>query len=322
MSNKRRSFLRNSSSAALALVLFPHLYSCKSSTSDANVKNAVEKAAKILFDVPPGSDYKLQNLSGNVWTFVQRGGTIGLYIDDKSSCIIDTQFPKQVQNLIDQVKSKRPGNIDLLVNTHHHGDHTAGNTAFKGIVNEHVAHTNAVKNQKKSAEARNIVDKQLFASTMFNEEWSSKLGDETVKLKYYGPGHTDGDIVTTFVNSNVVHMGDLMFNRRFPYIDKANGANIGNWVNVLDLVITDNNPETKYIFGHSDGGYGITGNREDLRAFQNYLEKLLFFGENCKAKGLSLEEAKESTKVIPGAEEWRGGGVERSIDAIYEELSI
>ena len=323
MSNPRRAFLKNSSSAAVALMLFPHLFSCKSSSSsEATIQKAVEKAAQIMFNVPPGSDYKMENIQGNVWTFVQRGGTIGLYMDQQSCCVIDTQFPKQVQNLIDQIQSKRNNNIDLLINTHHHGDHTGGNKAFEGIINEHVAHENAIANQKKSAESRNIMDKQLFANTSFTEQWTKQVGDETVQLKYYGAGHTDGDIVSTFVNSNVVHMGDLVFNRRFPFIDKANGANIGNWVSILDAVINDNNAETKYIFGHSDGGYGITGTTEDVRAFQQYLEQLLVFGEQCKKQGLSLEEAKEKTKIIPGAEQWRGNGVSRSIDAIYEELSI
>ena len=323
MSNNRRNFLKNSSSAALALVLFPHLFSCKSGTpSDAAVTKAVEKASKILFDVPAGVDYKLNNITGNVWTFVQRGGTIGVYIEDGAVCVVDTQFKLQSNNLIGQIQSKTSNKIDLLINTHHHGDHTAGNIAYKGLIKEHVAHTNAVDNQRKSAESRNIVDKQMFADTVFDKEWSSKLGSETVKLKYYGAGHTDGDIVTTFENSNVVHMGDLVFNRRFPYIDKANGANVINWVNVLDQVIADNNAETKYIFGHSDGGYDITGGQEDVRAFQKYLEQLLVLGTNCKKQGLSLEKAKETIKSVPGAEEWKGPGISRSLDAIYEELAI
>ena len=38
------------------------------------------------------------------------------------------------------------------------------------------------------------------------------------------------------------------------------------------------------------------------------------------ADNKSKEEIIQSTTVIPGAEEWKGKGVERSIDAAWEEL--
>ena len=116
-------------------------------------------------------------------------------------------------------------------------------------------------------------------------------------------------------------MGDLIFNRRFPYIDKTSGANIKNWISVLDKTLHSFDAETKYIFGHSSNGFDVRGTSEDIKAFQNYLEKLLEFGmANIKA-GKSLDDVKKDTKIIPGAEEWKGKGIERSLDAVYEELS-
>ena len=315
MSTKRRDFLQLTGSAVLMLLLAPQLLSCKTGTGSSPV---IDQA--LSFIVPPGVDYKLNHVGGNVWTFVQRGGTIGVYASKDGICVIDTQFPTQAENLINQIKSISERKIDVLINTHHHGDHTAGNSAFEGLINTHVTHTNAIANQIRSAKENKQEGIQVYASTLFDTEWSSKLGAETVRMNYYGAGHTNGDAVTTFENANVVHMGDLVFNRRFPFIDKSAGANITNWVSILDQVIKDHNTETKYIFGHSDGGFPITGTQEDLRAFQNYLEKLLVFGaENIKA-GKTLEEIKASTRGIPGAEEWRGRGVDRSLDAVYEEL--
>ena len=53
---------------------------------------------------------------------------------------------------------------------------------------------------------------------------------------------------------------------------------------------------------------------------QNYLEKLLLFVGNQKKAGKSKEEILKST-VIPGAEDFKGQGIERSLTAAYDELS-
>ena len=42
----------------------------------------------------------------------------------------------------------------------------------------------------------------------------------------WDPAHTDGDSLIHFENANIVHMGDLMFNRRHPFVDRSAGANI------------------------------------------------------------------------------------------------
>ena len=70
-------------------------------------------------------------------------------------------------------------------------------------------------------------------------------------LKYYGPAHTSGDAVVTFEKANVAHVGDLVFNRRHPYIDRPAGASIANWIKVLEGTVADHDGGTIYIFGHA-----------------------------------------------------------------------
>jgi len=41
--------------------------------------------------------------------------------------VVDSQFPETAQMLLDGLKSRTQRKIDLLINTHHHGDHTHGN---------------------------------------------------------------------------------------------------------------------------------------------------------------------------------------------------
>jgi glyoxylase-like metal-dependent hydrolase (beta-lactamase superfamily II) len=234
--------------------------------------------------------------------------------------VVDTQFPEQANNLLSRLRETNQKPVDLLINTHHHGDHTAGNVAFRGIVKTHVAHQNSHDNQKKVAEGRNALQNELLPSTTFTTSWSQIVGDEKITLYYWGAAHTNGDAVVHFENANVVHLGDLIFNRRFPFIDKTAGASIRNWVKVLKEVRKQFDKDTTFIFGHAGENRPVTGTKEDIKAMENYLTSLWKFGKQSRKQGKTLEQLKESTKVIQGASEWTGAGIERSLDAIWLEL--
>lgn len=315
----RRAAIKQTAYASAYTIFFAQLLACKSGDKAA-VTKVKETIKKLSLQLPTDASFKMDYLHGNVGYFTERGGTIGWMIEDGHLVVVDTQFPEQSQNVVETLMSNGGDHIDLLINTHHHGDHTAGNIIYNDLTDRIVAHENSKKNQMANAKKRGSEDKQLYPNELFVDNWSTKVGSETITMDYFGAAHTDGDAITHFENANVVHMGDLIFNRRFPYIDKTAGANIGNWISVLDKALNKFDNETKFIFGHSDNGFDITGNKEDIKAFQNYLTMLLDFGEQSIKSGKSLDELKKSVTEIPGAIEWKGKGIERSLDAVYEEL--
>ena len=78
-------------------------------------------------EVPVDATYDMQFLRGGVGFFTERGGTIGWMANDDGMVVIDAQFPEQSTHLVDELMKLKKGNIDLVINTHHHGDHTSGN---------------------------------------------------------------------------------------------------------------------------------------------------------------------------------------------------
>ena len=266
--------------------------------------------------------YRFQEIRRGVGYFEEKGGTIGWSLHTNGISVVDTQFPDQAKNLLAELdKYKAGGKIDLLINTHHHGDHTSGNIVLKDRIIQHAAHENAIENYKRVAAEQNTTDKAVFPTLSFKDTMRFDIGHENITLYYFGAAHTNGDAIVFYEKANVAHLADLIFNRRFPYIDKTAGADIQSWVRVLDKVMTAFSKDTIFIFGHKGEGFDITGNHDDVRAFQNYLEKLLEYGRSCIAAGRSLEEVKATTKSIPGAEEWKGDGIARSLDEVYAELA-
>lgn len=300
--------MKTSSQFAAYSFLFGQLYACKGS----KIPTTIELPAKSVYD--------MQFLRGGVGFFTERGGTIGWMASKDGIVVVDTQFPEQSQHLVDELMKLKKGKVDLLINTHHHGDHTSGNSVYAELTDTILAHSNSLKNQMAAAKQRDNEADQVYPTKTFDTTIQQKVGDETIDLKYFGAAHTSGDAIIHFQNANVVHLGDLVFNRRFPYIDMGAGASIENWVKVLDSVMKTYDDETIFMWGHAGEGYDIRGGKAEVSAFQNYLEKLLEFGEKSMKAGISLEELKKTTSIIPGAEEWKGKGIERSLDAVYAEI--
>jgi len=264
--------------------------------------------------------YQFKALRNDVGIFTEQGGTIAWLNASTGFVVVDAQFPNTAPHVIDELKKLADKPFKYLLNTHHHGDHTAGNIAFKGLAQHVVAHQNSLVNQKLAAEKANNENQQLYPDITFGKGWKAPVGKEKISAYYYGSGHTNGDVVYHFEQANIVHAGDLVFNRRYPYIDKENGAHIGNWIKALDSIVEQFDKDTLFIFGHSLDPEKVTGNKADILAFRNYLDCLLRFVRSEMKAGKSKEDILKAI-AIPGAPEWTGEGIQRSLIAAYTELT-
>jgi len=264
--------------------------------------------------------WKIKMLRNDVGVFTEKGGTIAFLLSKKGIVVVDSQFPEQSQHLIDELKKQSDKPFELLINTHHHGDHTAGNIAFKGLVNHVLAHENSLKNQKNVAVAQKTEDKQLYPDQTFGETWCHKIAKENICLQYHSTGHTDGDSIIHFEHANIVHMGDLMFNRRHPFVDRSAGASMKSWITVLDKTTSHFSNDTIFVFGHAADGYEVTGTKDDLKAFSEYLGKMLNFVDGEIKAGKTKDEVLKTTE-LPFETQWTGDGLQRPLQAAYEELT-
>jgi len=264
--------------------------------------------------------WKITMLTKDIGIFTERGGTIAFHFSKDGITVVDAQFPDTAQHLINELKKKNDQAFHLLINTHHHGDHTSGNIAFKDLLKRVLAHENSLANQQKVAATTKTEDKQLYPNQTFGKVWEERSGKERISLNYFGPGHTNGDAIIHFEHANIVHMGDLVFNRRHPFVDRSAGANINSWMNVLNAAMNKFDNKTVFVCGHSGNDFEVKGKKEMLLAFHDYLGNVLnFVGNEIKA-GKTKEEILKATQ-IPGSPEWKTDGIERPLAAAFEELS-
>lgn len=264
--------------------------------------------------------WKIKMLTDDIGVFTEKGGTILFMISKDGIVVVDSQFPEQSQHLIDELKKKSDKPFRLLVNTHHHGDHSAGNISFKGLVPHVLAHANSKINQERVAKEKKNEDQQLYPDQTFTDVWCENIGKEKLCLHYFGAAHTNGDSLVHLQHANIVHMGDLVFNRRHPFVDRSAGANMSSWINVLDKAGSTFSNKTTFVCGHSAEGYDIIVKKDDLKAFGDYLGKTLQYVEGEIKAGKTKEEIIKATG-IPGAPEWKGDGIDRPLGAAFDELA-
>lgn len=266
--------------------------------------------------------YKFTTIRNNIGIFTERGGTIGWYASNDGLVVIDSQYPETAKNLLEGLKQRSPRKIDILFNTHHHGDHTAGNLFLKDYANKIVAHENCKALQEKNY-GGNPEKPQVYPSAIFTSTWGEDIGKEKVVARYFGPAHTGGDSVVHFEKSNIAHMGDLVFNKTFPFIDPNGGGSIQQWAVTLEKILKYYDNDTKFIFGHSIADEFLIGSKKDVSNMRDYLTSLIEFVSGEIKKGGSKEEIAAAAS-IPGFEEmkerWQGAR-KMNLERAYDELS-
>ncbi|MBL8998274.1 MAG: MBL fold metallo-hydrolase [Gemmatimonadales bacterium] len=261
----------------------------------------------------------------NVGYFTMRGGTIGYLINAGGVAVVDSQFPAEATACLAGLNERSGARgVDLLINTHHHGDHSGGNISFRGVAKKVVAHAKAAEHMRMPPGAQPPAD-QLFPDTTFTDTWSADVGDERIVARHHGRAHTSGDATITFERANVVHMGDLMFNQRHPVVDRPAGAIMRGWMTVLDRTIAAHANDTIYIFGHANTGLAVTGDHTDLAKFRDYLGAVLAFADAQVKAGRSREEVLAMRDPLKGFESFGRFGQPGARDALtvaYEEVTM
>jgi cyclase len=327
----RRDFLATTAAASLgAVVGRPLLGLAQQAAPSAAPPTARQQPAPIFTPI-----------RRNVGTYTNRGGTVGWLVNARGVAVVDTQFPAEARALLDGLQS-RSGNrgVDLLLNTHHHGDHTGGNGVFRGVARHVVAHSMAEQHLRRApgpwppaqatqaaatpATPATPAPEMLYPDVTFTHSWSGDAGDERIVARHHGRGHTSGDAVITFERANVVHMGDLMFHRRHPVVDRAAGASMRNWARLLEQVANAHARDTIYIFGHVGANLPVTGSSAELLGFRDYLVALLAFVEKQVTAGKAREEVLAMREPLAGFEAWGPFGQAGTRDPLtvaYEEVT-
>jgi len=272
---------------------------------------------------PPAPVTEFKELRRGVGTFTGRGGTIGWLSNRAALVAVDTQFPETAAIFLAGLPGRDGRLFDAVINSHHHGDHTGGNGTLGPNARRLEAHQNVPALQRAAAARHPQGGEPVLPDTLFADAWRLEAGDEVVSARYFGPAHTGGDIAVHFDKANVVHLGDLVFNRMYPVTDKPGGVQVRSWIGVLETILRAYPADAIYVFGHGNPKFGITGGRAEIARQRDFLSALVAHVEAGRKAGQPREEIVKLTN-LPGWEDWHAAQNSRlpgNLGVVYDELA-
>jgi cyclase len=267
-------------------------------------------------------EIKATKVNGNVYMLEGSGGNIGVSVGADGILIVDDQFAPLAGKIKAALKTLGEGKLKFVLNTHWHGDHTGGNVVF-GPEAPVIAHDNV--RRRLSTEQKSEVFKRTTPASpkealpviTFGQSLSVHFNGEEIRVIHFPQGHTDGDSVIFFTNSNVVHMGDDFFANRFPFVDLESGGSVEGLVKNIGDIISKLPADVKLIPGH-----GPISTLDDLKKYHRMLSETTDVVRKKMAAGKTLDQIKQ--EGLP--EEWKPWGTgfiktDMWIETIHRSLS-
>ena len=259
--------------------------------STPNVSAQTTSPVIKINEAAANSDITVEQLRGNLSVLFGSGGNIVVLNGPDGKLLVDDGIAiskDKLQAALDRISAEP---IKYVINTHWHWDHTDGNEWVHNQGATIIAHENVLKRLSATTRVEDW-DYTLQPRPMsgrptvtFKTEKTLKFDGETIVIKNFGQGHTDGDALVYFPKADVLALGDNFWNGIYPFIDNGVGGGIDGmirWVNASLALATD---KTIIVPGH-----GPVGNKAQLEEFRDMLATVRSNVAVLKKQGKSIDE--------------------------------
>ena len=257
---------------------------------------------------------ELQELGNGLYAWVQGDGSWGwsnsglIVGEDDQTVVIDTLFTGRLtQDMLDAYAKAEPAakSIDVLVNTHHNGDHTFGNHLvgdariigsvecleemeerpagfFKGAAADPETYgifgefLNYYMGKFDFSDIEHVPPTETFQGHK-----TLTVGGRVLELTELGPAHTRGDIIVHVPDSKVCYTGDLVFHGGHPIMW---AGPVGNWIAACDHILE---LDVDVVVP----GHGAVSDKACVRGLRDYFVHIQSETKKCFDAGLTWQEA-------------------------------
>jgi len=262
-------------------------------------------------EIVPGM-YMLDGVDGQ---FV--GGNITILIGADGVVLIDDGLPPTGPALLDAIGKLTPEPVDFLINTHVHGDHTGSNLAMHAHGATIVAHDN-IRTRLLAMTGDEATPSGALPEITFSDSVTFFLNGHEAFVFHVQNAHTDGDAVIHFRDINVIHAGDVVFNRLFPFIDLETGGSVEGFLAAQDRIIAIADDDTIIIPGH-----GALATKADVVLARDVLADSQSRIRKLVDSGLSEDEIVAMNPLADYHDVWNWGFIttERMTRSLVQSLT-
>jgi cyclase len=259
------------------------------------------------------------------------GGRIGVLAGPDGIFMVDAQYAQLTDKVLAAIRKISPEPIRFLVNTHVHGDHTAGDASFVKMgallfareeLREEMLRPPPSPATGNPAPARDPARLPVVTYGM-GDPLKLRLNGEVVDLIPVRAAHTGGDTMIRFENADAIMIGDFYRNYGYPFIDTNNGGSLQGALEALEATMKIAGPNTKLIPGH-----GTIINRVDIVPYRDMILDVQakvrrMIGEGkTEQEGLAAKVTAPYDAKIPGGLLPAGAGTsaDRFVSMVYSQL--
>jgi cyclase len=274
-------------------------------------------SAKPAAVAAPAAEVKVHEIVGGLHWIEGRGGNVGLCTGSDGVLVIDDKFKDDERDLVAAIESVSKAPWRFVLNTHHHGDHTGGNAAF-GLRAPIVAHANVRTRLADEKQRDGAMPASGLPMVTYEDGLELHLNGENIRVKHYANAHTDGDSVVFFEKANTVHMGDLYFAGRFPFVDIDGGGSVRGLVAAVTEILDGLPANARIIPGH-----GPLSTKAELTAYRDMVSDSLKLVGDAKSAGKTLAQMKQERPLKKyEALAWQFINEEKFLETIARELDV
>lgn len=234
------------------------------------------------------------------------GGNVCLVLGGDGVILIDDALEPMAPKLIAAIEGITDEPIDFVVNTHVHGDHVGGNDELNMRGATVFAHDNI--RRRLIEEGRSTAGGNIPASindlpqVTFSDSVTFHTNGFEAFVFHLERAHTDGDGAVHFRNVNVIHAGDVFFNKLFPFIDLDSGGSVDGFIAAQRKILSMADDDTVIIPGH-----GVLADKADLQAAVDMLADAQSRVGALVAAGRSADEIVAENPLADYHDGWNWG---------------
>ena len=231
--------------------------------------------------------------------------------------LVDTMYAQMHDKIMAALAKIGPQRVRYIVNTHLHGDHTAGNEAMARLGAVILSHENMRK--RMAAPQANQPPAGALPTLTYTDSVTLHFNGEEIQIFHPAPAHTDGDSIIYFKHANVMHVGDVPASLRYPNIGVNDGGTVDGMMAAGRLVMKVANPQTKIIPGHLGPIIGFKEIDQQLVMFAAVRDRIA-----AAIKAGKTEQEVVASKPTKDFDEGRMGGAitpDRFVSLVYTDLS-
>jgi glyoxylase-like metal-dependent hydrolase (beta-lactamase superfamily II) len=247
----------------------------------------------------------VQPLRGNLSMLEGSGGNITALAGPSGFFLVDTGIAVSKPMIVEALRSIGPGGIRTAVDTHWHWDHADGNEWVLADGADVIAHRNAVK---RLTETIRVVEwehtftpkpRRALPNVVISSDRTLKAEGETISIRHYSTGHTDGDLSVYFEKADVLAVGDTFWNGQYPFIDYVGGGSIDGAIAAANANLAMSTAHTIIVPGH-----GPVGDRAAQMEFRDMLVTIRDRVAELKRQGKTLDEVQAARPTADFDAKW------------------